>query len=74
MKWISVSDRLPIPGDYVLFTDSVEVFYGWLETYEECETPVFYSCHIPFHTGWPENITHWVPLPLPPEVLECVKE
>jgi hypothetical protein len=69
MKWIKVGILAPRPGDDILFTDGKQVFKGWLETHEFGEDLVFCndSCQLQSDL-WPENITHWRPLPeLPTE-------
>ncbi len=82
MKWISVKDEMPeimvsiiICGD----GDKVEVGYysgkgqwpwviadpGWYEECPECGAEI----EVPFcDDGWRKNtVTHWMPLPDPPE-------
>jgi hypothetical protein len=67
MEWIKLEDSLPRCCDDVLFTDGKQVYRGWLETHEPLEDPLFYnqSCEVRAE-HWPENVTHWMPLPEPP--------
>jgi hypothetical protein len=56
MKWISVSEHLPeIPeadGEFLIVVDGKLVKRSWFHT--EC--------------GWDySSVTHWMPLPAPPE-------
>lgn len=69
MRWISVKDRLPEPGSYVLvFTDDRDTY-----------TALYYVCGYENHGHWmvidrpsrfykiAHKVTHWMPLPKPPE-------
>ena len=70
--WISVDDRLPEDGDVVL------EFGTWCgEIDGKCEFPVIevcsiyngmYECSGDYYSCWLEDVTHWMPLPNPPEV------
>ena len=63
-KWKEIQrHKVPVCKD-ILFSDGIDVFCGWLETHEELEDPVFYDA---INKEWPECITHWMPLPKPPE-------
>lgn len=67
MKWIDIEVEKPRPADEILFTDGSEVFYGWLESYNFGEDPIFYALTSgPYDYAWPEDITHWMELPKPP--------
>ncbi len=60
-RWIPVSERLPEPYVKVLAcTESgyMEVDYRYAEPIIEVGVAEFYSL---------ENVTHWMPLPQPPE-------
>lgn len=54
-RWIPVEERLPQPGDTVLMLmDGKDPVSGWYE-----------NGH--FHNAYDEpNVTHWQPLPAPP--------
>lgn len=66
MKWISIDKQKPRVAENILFTDGKEVYAGWLETYEPLEDLVFYNT-LSSHDHWPENITHWMLFPFPPD-------
>ncbi len=64
MDWISVESVKPKPCVDILFTDGKEIYKGWLETYEDSEELCFCATRESFiHDLWPENITHWMPMP-----------
>jgi hypothetical protein len=68
MEWIEMEKQKPNPCIDILFTDGKEIYKGWLETYEECEDLSFCSMRASLlHDAWPENITHWMPLPKLPK-------
>jgi hypothetical protein len=56
--WIPVSEHLPEPSEYILFTDGETVFYGY----------TFKTMWLT-HSGGKQNfnITHWMKLPKPPQ-------
>jgi len=65
-KWISVKDRLPEHGVHVLTFSSEENYYA-----------VSYLIYLSNERIWAngcllgnDNITHWMPLPKPPEIKE----
>lgn len=59
-KWIPCKERLPEYGDYVLFIrKNCDVYVGY---YDEKDT---WNTDYEWFTG--ENVTHWMPLPEPPE-------
>jgi len=65
-RWIPVSERLPEPGEYV----NVKSAAGYIDTlfhgYGDDNT--WYNV-----AGWnyhPDSITHWMPLPEPPQEAE----
>ena len=57
-EWISVKDRLPEYGERVLITEGTAVF----EAYRSAS-----GKWVRMGIGWKENVTHWCPLPEPPE-------
>lgn len=62
MNWISVTDRLPEwTGQQVL------VYVPWTHgDYGDMEVVYYHDCDWQ-HFDRKEKITHWMPLPLPPE-------
>ncbi len=63
MKWKKiVREEVPV-FDTILFTDGKQVFCGFLETVRPEEDLSFFEFD---YRSWPENITHWMPLPKPP--------
>ena len=60
-EWISVKDRLPEPGDYVLVCDIREAWYGlW-----EFSGSAWYDAS---YQPWSiDEVTHWQYLPQPPK-------
>ena len=67
MKWTSVDKELPKPAKDILFTDGKEIYKGWLETHTFGEDLLFCNDQSGiFSENWPENVTHWMPLPKPP--------
>ena len=60
-KWISVKDRLPEPGEYVLVCDTREDWYGlW-----EFSGVAWYDDS---YKSWSnDEVTHWQYLPQPPK-------
>lgn len=61
-KWISVKDRLPEDGEYILFVFKNCMFFGYYN--KDCE---FHWC---YHTGAVNGATHWMSLPPPPTTEE----
>lgn len=64
-EWISVDERRPRSCDDILFTDGKKVWVGWLTTYDPLEDLVFYST-LDTRNQYPDDVTHWMPLPNPP--------
>ena len=78
MKWIPVSERLPEPYQLVLVyeekfaeSDRRETSKGWSGTvYRPAGVRSGYLCSVGFRTEGTNGkcvITHWMPLPEPPE-------
>jgi len=67
MKWKDVKEKRPKACEDILFTDGEKVYKGWLETWEIEEELMFYNVQGSNNDQpyWPENITHWMPLPKP---------
>ena len=66
-KWISVEERLPEYGKYVLVADERNRFIGLFSLEKTEENYVFWRGM----GSWTMDviaITHWMPLPEPPEV------
>ena len=60
-EWISVKDRLPEPGEYVLVCDTREDWYGLCEFSGEAWYDASYKqVNI-------DDVTHWQYLPQPPK-------
>lgn len=70
MEWISVNDKLPEKGDFVIIFTK----YNWIEySYEYCGDGEFYESNFDKTRNIDSrplskdcNVTHWMPLPLPP--------
>ena len=62
-KWIKCSERMPEKLDDVLVTDGVYVEVKWWNGY-------IWDCWAPRNSDISyKDVTHWMPLPEPPEVL-----
>ena len=62
-KWISVEDRMPDRHEDIIFYAKGAAWryrFGWIDSYDE-----FYCTTRGERV---ENVTHWQPLPDPPEV------
>ena len=59
-KWISVKDRLPDFGQFVLTYSQMEAGH-WVWLYGAVQYNGYFV-----HTN-PDSITHWMPLPEPPQ-------
>lgn len=57
-EWISVKDRLPLCGERVLISDGSSVFEAYLSISHKW---------VRSGIGWYEVVTHWMPLPEPPQ-------
>lgn len=68
-EWISVKDRLPEVFDEVLVYYNGFIAVAWRET-EKIKNGIV-GWHWNLQKYYPEslvNVTHWMPLPEPPEV------
>lgn len=64
-EWISVKDKLPLCGERVIMTDGVFVCEGFLNISGKWMRNGI---------GWIESeITHWMPMPKPPEMKKTEK-
>lgn len=70
MKWISVKNRLPEFGQYVLFCEKSQLHtyhMGWRDDPKTLTQPIWKNWFSEsgewFYT---RNISHWQPLPQPP--------
>ena len=61
MNWISVEDELPNFYERVLLFFNKSVAIG--KRKEDGQGGFFFDVHFSRH----HNVTHWMPLPLPPE-------
>ena len=63
VRWIPVSEKLP--EDY----ESVLIFTGAIITYgfHNSNIPQWAGDGIFYHSDWYNQVTHWMPLPQPPE-------
>lgn len=74
-RWISVEDALPEKdGEYLVFTEYEDVFKCTFDSNEENKWGFEQDYHDPDTLGWAgttwtavETVTHWMPLPEPPE-------
>lgn len=60
MNWINIKSKLPDENKSVLVIDDEN--YIWIMEYNACD-----GWHCP-QEGWSMNVTHWMELPLPPNV------
>lgn len=60
-EWISVKDRLPEESERVLVCRGKDAGYPTLDTDRFCGEQ---------WVRWRNSVTHWMPLPEPPEVSE----
>jgi len=62
-EWIKCSERMPDDFEDVLVSDGGNVEVMW----RDCDG--FWDCWAPRNSNISEaNVTHWMPLPEPPEV------
>lgn len=62
MNWISVKDRLPGPGERVIFTTDSFTGEGWMTG-----SRVWVRNTITVQTMFGSPVTHWQPMPDAPE-------
>jgi hypothetical protein len=64
-EWISVKERLPEPGERVLYCYRGFVGEGYVTKSGEWERAGIWTRYYP---------SHWMPLPEPPEMFNVIKE
>lgn len=62
-RWIPVSERLPEDNIEVLIFDGTDIFLAC----HQSRVPQWSGDGAYYHGGWYYMITHWMPLPEPPE-------
>jgi hypothetical protein len=62
-RWIAVSERLPEAGETVLVSEYGDLLLAWLNFSTEAGTAYFSAAG---RSNF--EVTHWMPLPEPPEV------
>jgi len=65
-EWISVQDRLPVPGERVLIATHKFVGEGYLGYSGPRKEWMRFDLDVKNYFGM--IVTHWMPLPEPPEV------
>ena len=65
-EWVSVENAVPDPGERVLATDGT--FVG--EAYRTSANTWYRHTGFPWRDCLQSIVTHWMPLPAPPEKLE----
>ncbi len=67
MEWISTKDKtkIPLEGEHILLTDGKEVFEGLIGLFDDGESV---WCDTEYMDNRNHDITHWMPLPNPPEI------
>ena len=63
MRWIPVTERLPEEDGYYLIAIEKERFVGFRRFFAEC--PAAFTAAMP--------VSHWMPLPEPPESKEDIR-
>ena len=68
MEWISVNDRLPYLDEWQIFLDNTgEVFVGYYGLAGNKIDVTIFNGMGEYYIELPLYITHWMPLPDPPE-------
>jgi hypothetical protein len=63
-EWISVKDQMPTMGQDILCFSKGRIFHSWWDSISSmCD---WYDIQ---NTWIIEDVTHWMPLPLPPKDL-----
>ena len=62
-EWVSVEDAVPDPGERVLATDGI--FVG--EAYRTSANSWYRNTGFPWRDCLQSIVTHWMPLPAPPD-------
>ena len=62
-KWVNVEDAIPAPGERVLATDGT--FVG--EAYRTSAKTWYRHTGFPWRDCLQSIVTHWMPLPAPPD-------
>ena len=65
MEWISVNDSLPEKDVLILFYDGETIRFGEYVWYGQYEND--YRWYDELYHKYITDITHWMPLPKPPE-------
>jgi hypothetical protein len=68
-NWISVKDRLPEPDVIVLVTDGENVDVSLCQLTYCGDDPNEKTWFNRFYFGHFGNVTHWMPLPEPPDAI-----
>ena len=66
-QWIPVTERLPEYCRNVIVTDGEYVSMGWLDNYRDRNGTVYIIWYAPNSSVNESHISHWMPLPEPPE-------
>lgn len=66
--WISVADRLPEPDEVVIATNGRMVGEAYIDKTENCWMVFLGVDDFEWDRAYSRPVTHWMPLPEPPEV------
>jgi hypothetical protein len=67
MEWISIKEKIPEIGMSVLVSDGTQICIAFIQSMNKKFTQINTWDH------WiHESITHWMPLPEPPEIRESL--
>ena len=67
-EWINIDDHLPLNGDRVLVVSLGVVYLGYFQTQYNTSFGSIPNSFRDHADGRYEQVTHWMHLPLPPEV------